>query len=326
MMFKTAGKYHFAILMIIALASFVCPACMSDSGDDDSEWDKSDGDSDSAEIAEEDGDNDYENSEETDSELWAMKFAIAYYCTLPPPFPPTAEFQLILTGVARLLVNQDGQDFNFQEDICDLSMDIIGDFGPLKLDIIFPQKAIDAVPTLPRYATLTSQEPGAVFHADSILDLYGLDQSKMDDPMYEDIHDLEAIIENDIPLDQIDDERVVDFEGDGIPGVTARLTGTVDGAVYVVFRMLRALDGELIKDGLIEGTIESSVEMITIGADSPIFEYQLDLQPYTVEELNRFEFIRLEDQSMSCENLYDHESELFSYNPMDYVDSLEESE
>jgi len=322
-MFKSVIKNSFLFSLMI-LSLLVINGCLGGSGDGDSEWEnQNDGDSDSADT-ETGEDGDYEDAESTESDLWAMKFAIAYTCVLPPPFPEQAEFQLVLTGIARLLVNQVDQDFNFEEDICDLSMDIIGDFGPLKLDIIFPQKAIDAVPTLPRYATLSSQEPGGIFHADPILDLYGLDASKMDDPMYDDIHDLESIIENDIPIDEINDERVVDFEGDGIPGITARLTGTVDGSVYVVFRMLRALDGELIKEGLIEGTIDSSVEMITIGADSSIFEYQLDLQPYTVAELNRFEFIRLEDQNMSCENLYDHESELFSYDPLDYVETQDE--
>jgi len=234
------------------------------------------------------------------SGLWAMKFSIAY-TTVLPVF--NRKVQLILTGIARTETEQDGLDLHFTERLCDFRMTIVED---IDFHITFPRQSVQAIPVKPRLGVFASAEPDAAWHADPVLDIYGAREELNGHPATD-------------PLPtEPDDPLVLDFEGDGNPGVTARITGAVSGEVYVLFRMVRELDGVRVGGDLIEGEIGSSVEMVTLAADPFVLEFQLDLEKHDVAELNRFEFIRLA-QDLDCEELFAREEELFDYDPLDFA-------
>lgn len=255
------------------------------------------------------------------SGLWAMNFAIAYKTQLPVFNKPA---QLILTGVARLQTTQDGNSFNFTENVCDFSMQIVED---IDFHITFSNQSIKAIPILPRAATLSGITPDSLFEAPNVLDLYGVDKSKFADPAHDPLPtDCKSWPEG------CADSRVIDFEGDGRQGLTGRVQGgtggiSLTGEVYVVMRMLRQMHGKLTDINHMSGQIDSSVEMVTLSASNSKGDYnyfldkQLPLTPITDPNLNRFEAIRL-DRNLDCATLFARRAEFFSYNPMDYATPL----
>jgi hypothetical protein len=64
-----------------------------------------------------------------------------------------------------------------------------------------------------------------------------------------------------------DDPRVIDEDMDGHPGVTIRLTGLVDGEVYVVERKTTAADGVAVSPDRIEGLLAFTSEQSVVDAD-----------------------------------------------------------
>ena len=78
--------------------------------------------------------------------------------------------------------------------------------------------------------------------------------------------DLTNIETEPLPTDP-DDPRVTDDDADGNPGVTVRLTGIVDGEIYVVNRRWTALDGAPVASDRIEGVVEFEPEEIILASD-----------------------------------------------------------
>ncbi len=298
----------FVWLTVLLLALAAC------GGDDSSTdpWDNGDadtpldGDSDTdgdREMEASDGGQDY--SPETLSGLWATKYASAYTVVLPVF---NQKVQMILTAVTRNQAEVVDRDMSFTEEVCDFSISIVED---IDFHVTFPQDSVDAIPTEQRRGVFDELAAGSAFTVDQTLDIYGLAADSLDDP----IHD---------PLPTEDDDpAVVDFESDGNPGVTARISGIVQGEVYVLFRLLRDTLGQVVSDRLIEGQVDGTVEMVTIGSNSPVLFLQLDLKPHPLPELNRFEFIRL-NEDLDCPTLVERQRELFSYDPMDVAVPLED--
>lgn len=291
-----------ALLLLLVPGLFACDEEPSGGGDEqpvDGDDPVEDGDE-----TDEDGDDQTEGPIEADTlnGVWGVTFSIAYTCLLPV-FERRVQF--ILTGVGRLIFDQDGTTLNFTEEICDFSMNVV-EVKEVPFIVIFPQNEIDAVPIEPRLAQLDGLEIGTRVKTTPALDIYGADAARFDDP------GADALPE------ESDDPRVVNF-GDDIPGVTARLGGMFNGMeVYVVLRMMRDMDGVLLSPDLIAGSIDSRVEMRTIGASNPIVRLQLDLEPHPEPDLNRFEMVRL-DREMNCAEIYEAQEELFSYDPFDYA-------
>ncbi len=302
------------LLFLIGTAFFLF-SCAEHGGRPE-DWNQSfeDGDLDLETAAETETDSDLETETEQETEteteeprIWAMKFAIAYTTVIPVI---NRKVQMILSGVARTPFEKDGSNISFTENICDFSMNIVED---IDFQVIFTEESIRAIPIKPRLATLSGDTPGSRFRAEHVLDIYGADEALMDDPV------------NDPLPTEPDDPLLVDFENDGHPALTGRLNGFVQGEVYVVLRMLRSLDGELVTEDFIEGEIDSTVEMVTIGASSPLLKIQLDLRRVYDPDLNHFQAVRI-PADMSCEELYAREAEFFSYDPMDYAVPLGEQE
>ncbi len=298
------------------LALVALTACLDEQESADP-WDNGDSDNHSST----DGDVDRETSPDGDSEgeanddnrdfspetlsgLWAMKFCIAYTVVLPVF---NQKVQMLISGIARIEAEMDGTDMHFTEHICDFSTKIVED---IDFNVIFPLETIEAIPAAARHAAFSELAENAVFQTSPAHDIYGVDPTLFDDPHSD-------------PLpDDPDDPRVIDFEEDGNPGITARISGIVQGEVYVIMRMMRDMTGRIVNNRLIEGQIDSSVEMITLDAKPSLIKLQLDLVPHPVPDLNRFEFIRLQSD-LNCEDIFAREGELFSYDPMDYAVPLE---
>lgn len=293
--------YHFSAAVIILFACLFLALSCADDGGSSGFWPAQGGDIDG------DVERDIE-IQSPPSDLWAMKFTIAYTTELPVL---EQTVQLVMVGIARTKVIESYPDFYFYEEICDFRMEIVED---IPFYILYPELSISAIPILRRYGRFEEIDGELRFYAPIILDIYGAEETSFDNPFTDPL-----------PTDP-EDPIVIDFEGDGNPGVTASISGFVQGEVYVLFRMMRQLSGAVISEGHIKGKVTSSVEMVTLDADPELLLFQLDLQKFDDNpDFNRFEYVKLSEK-IDCEEIVERQKDIFSYQPINSLDSLESPE
>ena len=128
--------------------------------------------------------------------------------------------------------------------------------------------------------------------------------------------DLEDPAEERLPTDP-DDPRLIDADGDGKPGVTAKVkvSDALQGEIYLARREIFAYDVTQVSEDRFEGTIDDTSEQLVIGASDPLFEgaggqwAQID-DPAR----NPVIWVRVDD-SWDCDRLARERDRLFPPNP-----------
>ncbi|MBM4299507.1 MAG: hypothetical protein FJ143_17345 [Deltaproteobacteria bacterium] len=108
--------------------------------------------------------------------------------------------------------------------------------------------------------------------------------------------------ENALPM-KIDDPAVYDWDGDGKPAATLKITIPLlpDGEFYVVQRGHSILNGRIVQPGRVEGGIETRLfEQRVLGARPGFLNQSAEVQPDPKE--SRFILSRIADGS-TCESL-----------------------
>jgi len=103
--------------------------------------------------------------------------------------------------------------------------------------------------------------------------------------------------------DEVQDE-------DGLPGLTVRIAGLVDGEIYIVQRGTEALDGSLQAPGLVRGTVTWTDEQVILGADNEVLEAGAPTRPDPDPGKSWFE-LRRADAATDCAWVRDHGPALF---------------
>jgi hypothetical protein len=117
--------------------------------------------------------------------------------------------------------------------------------------------------------------------------------------------------------DDPNDPRIIDADGDGKPGVTAKVKVSEDlqGEIYLVRREIFAYDVTQVSADRFEGTIDDNSEQLIVGASDPLFEgsggnwKQLD-DP----DRNPVIWVRVDDD-WDCDRLAEERDALFPPNP-----------
>jgi hypothetical protein len=106
----------------------------------------------------------------------------------------------------------------------------------------------------------------------------------------------------DAPPRRGSDPAVVDSDGDGKPGATLHLEVPIldPFELYVVQRGHAVLDGRLLENGRVEGTLSSSLEQVVIGSDPFFLKRNPQLEPEP--ELSSFALDPVPEDS-SCQSL-----------------------
>lgn len=133
--------------------------------------------------------------------------------------------------------------------ICGLRQDPIG-----RVRTVLDSSFVAALPTWESRATIRGAGPWQVIVAEYAAVIGAELEDPISDPLPE----------------SADDQRITDPDRDGNPGVTVRVEGLVSGEVYVVQRMVRGLEGELMLDGRMQGTVLGTNEQQTLGASNLI--------------------------------------------------------
>jgi len=106
------------------------------------------------------------------------------------------------------------------------------------------------------------------------------------------------------------DPRVYDQDVDGRPGVTVRVTGLVDGEVWVAQRDSHEVEGEVVSLDRIEGRIRWLKEQAILGADNPLLESPLPSVPDPNPDRSTMVMVRT-SEDMQCAGIVAQEAELF---------------
>lgn len=206
--------------------------------------------------------------------VWLQKMVLPGNSTLP--VLPDVETKTV--SLLRSTVRQDGSDLSINMDLC--RMDIENSYGPVSID--FPSRLIDSMPEQQRRGSLDPSEGVIRFSIAREVTTVGAE--------------LESA-EARLPTEP-EDERVVDTDGDGHPGVTVLVNGPVSGQLYAVQRSEDRFRGTVENRNLITGTVYWSTEQRVLGST----HWLLGDGPDTEPKPGTFKMVRI-DKSLSCSDI-----------------------
>lgn len=99
-----------------------------------------------------------------------------------------------------------------------------------------------------------------------------------------------------------DDQRVVDQDGDGHPGMTVKVRGMVDGDIYLVQRGWSALATRVVTDDEISGTVAWRTEQSILDATSRLLKGGPPTAPDPSPARNWFRSLRI-DPGAGCDEI-----------------------
>lgn len=202
-----------------------------------------------------------------------------------------ARFTTVSTAYQKVDVEQRGERLQLTTEFCDIEMENTAPGVQPHLSQAF----IDSLEPNTRPARIVANGDSWTVQIPKMWDVHGV---RLDDP------------ENDDLPEDGDDPRVFDQDGDGNPGFTLVLEGTLGGKMYLAQRIWDQMEGQL-SDGndQIEGPVQWDSEQSVLEASRRI----LRSSPTTDPDLERsnFEMVRL-DEDLSCAQLLDRKESLFS--------------
>lgn len=195
-------------------------------------------------------------------------------------------------------VEQDGTILTLRDTYCATKID---DGTPLVETMIPTEFMVSLRPTL-RTATLhrsVDETPQWRFVQPPYTEVRGaeLDRPEMD------------------PLpDDADDPRVFDQDGDGKPGLTVRvrILGIVEGKTFIVQRVRYALDGRVVSNDAVDGTVSWSDEQSVLGATTPLLLVDTDSAP-DPDPAGHVFMMRRVDNGMTCDGLLETWRHIFGF-------------
>lgn len=118
-----------------------------------------------------------------------------------------------------------------------------------------------------------------------------------------------------LPTDPAD-PRIADDDGDGKPGVTARIDAGsgLSGEIYLARREIFAYSAEQQDDGSLVGSVDDDSEQLVIGASDPVFMTQAQWVQHPDPAKSPIILIPVE-RSWDCERLRAERDELFPPTP-----------
>ena len=165
---------------------------------------------------------------------------------------------------------------------------------PFGFVTIIPQAVSRSVGPIDFSGFLVGRAPTSSFVTEPATDMWGYDDSDPTTPL---------------PTSE-EDERIVDQDNDGLPGMTLPVQ-TPQGAevcqVRVVQKTTLQLEGAVSNSRLIKGTLNVEPEQVVLSASTSLCAGG-DVVPR--EEVNRFELVKLPSDIQTCEVVYERLAEV----------------
>jgi hypothetical protein len=168
--------------------------------------------------------------------------------------PVLGEVTVTTTAVLRLTMTGEGRRLSIDGEACSLDQEM----STSLLRSAFPEALVRYAGRFTTSASLRAEDGEIRFFQPRRWMLFG---ARLEDP------------EHDALPTEAEDERVVDADRDGRPGVTVRFSGLVNGDVWLVQRQWSTMRGTV--DGeRIDGSIQWGEERAVLGATSVMLESQ----------------------------------------------------
>lgn len=164
--------------------------------------------------------------------------------------PIVGDVQTRTISWLRLDITQNGERLKITSTPCRIDLKSEVDL----VRSIIPQPMLNAIGTQTFRARLQAKDAQWQFYQPPAMQLLGL---KLEDPWKE------TLPKN------ASDTRVFDADQDGNPGVTVRIEGAIDGAVYVAQRSWSRLEG-LVNNDQITGRVTWQTEQVVLDATSSL--------------------------------------------------------
>ena len=219
------------------------------------------------------------------------RWAQMQYTTSISEIPIVGDVTGVTTSLLLLEVTQDGGAVAIKETVCDITITTTAK----RVETIIPRAFQKAASGTTRKATLSRGTDGVIgFVEKPKTVVLGAKLKKRSDALPE----------------EPDDERVLDADGDGHPGLTVKVKGLIDGDIYVVQRGWNKLTGAMSDEDSIFGSITWSSEQTVLDASSFMLKSNPTSKPDSSAKKNYFKMKRVDD-AMSCKQLREKASSLF---------------
>ncbi|MEZ4462918.1 MAG: hypothetical protein R3E66_24955 [bacterium] len=161
---------------------------------------------------------------------------------------------------------------------------------------VIPQSTLAAIGTQQFRARLTQSERGWMFYQPPVMQTLGV---KLDNAW-----------KDAMPSDP-KDKRLIDADNDGKPGVTVKIEGAIDGAIYVAQRSWSRLEG-LVSGARIKGSLQWQTDQSVLDATSALLSTPPRARPSNVPSENYFRAIRIAPDA-SCEDILKIPRDAFTF-------------
>ena len=220
----------------------------------------------------------------SDGDGYAIQMVQSYFADVPI----LGQLRFSLQSVRRARFVRSGSGWELRVRICALALSTTTEV----VRTIFPDAFVRSLPEQTRPVRFVRLGSGVGFCAPRQLEIRGAAL---------------ADAENDPLPRTIEDARLVDQDGDLRPGLTVRVSGLVNGEIYVVQKDWNQLEGELQptkgRPGL-QGSVAWETVQVILGADNPILARQQVTSPDPESASNHFTFVPV-DPGATCDDLAD---------------------
>ncbi len=222
------------------------------------------------------------------SGVWAEKWVNASIDKVPI----LGQVAATTTTYLRLQVYETSGNVTAQAETC--ALDIDGGTDVVKS--IAPDALIRSLGISTRKATLTEENGTLVYRQSECVELRGV---RLTTPSTEAL-----------PTSP-DDPRVYDQDGDGKPGITVRVTGLIDGEVYLCQRDLHFRDGRVVGKDTIRGLTAWTRHQSYLGSDNQVLnDNPVESSTNPDPSLSYFVMHRI-DSRLDCQGIAVNAEEIF---------------
>ena len=206
--------------------------------------------------------------------------------------PVAGDITSTTVALLRVAIAQDNRKLTVRTTPC--AVDVDSEIDMVKT--VIPQSTLAAIGTQQFRARLTQGKSGWVFYQPPVMQTLGV---QLDDAW-----------KDKMPSDP-KDKRLVDADNDGKPGVTVRIEGAIDGAIYVAQRSWSRLEG-LVSGARIKGSLQWQTDQSVLDATSALLSTPPRARPSNVPSENYFRAIRVAPNA-SCEDILKIPRDAFAF-------------
>lgn len=196
------------------------------------------------------------------------------------------------TAILRVVIEQDSKRLKVHSTPCHIAVDSEIDM----VRTVVPLAMIRAIGTQEFKARLKPDKAGWIYYQPPVMQTLGVR--------------LEDEWKDKMPIAP-DDPRLIDADGDGKPGVTVRIEGMIDGAIYVAQRSWSRLEGIITSDR-IKGSLTWQTDQAVLDATSVMLSSSPQTRPSPLPNSNYFRAIRVAPE-MTCEDILKLPREQFDF-------------